>query len=262
MRRPLSALCFTHFAWNMAAMAYRVSGLRDWHFVDVACSAFVPALMLHIALAFVGRRRELRVWLLIAYLACTALSIAGLLAFFSESLAVWTASALWSVMFVAIALPAALLSVRLLWAHARSAGPGQERWRVAAMLLAIALGMLLGLTDVWSDFVVDLPRVSNLGTLLSTAAVAASTLRLRLLDVAYSARSVALSVLAALVAVGVALVHLPLAGTQGVADRCRAELSVAGLGRIPEAESQRRQGELGPRTADGLLGPRFGSNVA
>jgi len=205
VRRPLIALCFAHFAWNMAAMAHRVSGDRDWHFVDVACSAFVPALMLHITLAFVGRGRELRVWLLITYLACAALSIGGLLAFFLESLAVWTASALWSVMFVAITLPAALLCTWLLWAHARSAGPGQERSHVAAMLLAIALGLVFGLADVWNDFVVDLPRLSNLGTLLSTAAVAASTLRLRLLDVAYSARSVALSVLAALVAVGAAL---------------------------------------------------------
>lgn len=205
VRRPLSALCFTHFAWNLAAMAFRVSSLPQWHFLDVACSALVPAEMLHIALAFVGRRRELRVWLFLSYLACAALSIAGLLAFFYESLAAWTYSALWSTMFMAIALPLCLLSAGLLWTHARASGPGPERRRVTAMLLAIALGVLLGLTDVWSDIVVGVPRMSHLGTLLSTAAVAASTLRLRLLDVVYSPRSVALSGFAALLAVGVAL---------------------------------------------------------
>lgn len=205
VRRPLSALCFSHFAWILAATAYRVSGVPGWHFVDVACSAFVPALMLQIVLAFVGRRRELSVWLWIVYGASAALSVAGLLAFFSKSFSAWTESAVWSVMFLAIALPSALLSIWLLVAHARASGRGQERRRVATMLLAVALGMLLGLTDVWSDFVLDLPRVSHVGALLSTAAVAVSTLRLRLLDVAYSARSVALSVLAALVAVGAAL---------------------------------------------------------
>lgn len=54
------------------------------------------------------------------------------------------------------------------------------------MLGATVVGTVLGLTDVWDDFISWLPALGHLGTLLSTAIIAAMTLRMRLLDVVYT----------------------------------------------------------------------------
>lgn len=205
LKRPLAGLCLVNFAWSFAAMAYAVTGVPAWHLLDVAASPFVPALMLEVMLVFVGRRRELRAWLWGCFALSVALSTSALAAFVDERFASWTTSRWWSATFLVLTVPSALLCYGLAIAHGRSSSVRLERQRVWALLSALTLGLTIGLTDVWAGVVVGVPRLSHLGVFLSSAVIAASTLRLRLLDATYASRWLLPVGLAALVVLGAIL---------------------------------------------------------
>lgn len=186
LARPLAVLCLDLFVWNYANMAYGATGVVEWHFIDVIASPWTAPLMLHVALVFVGRLRKLAPVLVLAYLVASTASLRASLAFLGEGWAEWPFSAAWSSTFLLTSLPVVLFAVALLGQHAWLAPAGDERRRALSMLAAGLLGSVLGLTDVWNDFIPDLPTLGHLGTFLSTAIIALTTLRLRLLDVVYS----------------------------------------------------------------------------
>ena len=57
--RPLSLLCFCVFGWNIADLAFVVSGDRAWNFLDHALSPMTAPLFLQFVLVFTGQRRRL-----------------------------------------------------------------------------------------------------------------------------------------------------------------------------------------------------------
>lgn len=197
VKQPLAALCFTHFGWSFASLTFKTTGKASWHHLDVGISVFLPALMFHLLLAFIGRRRELRVPLLLSYVACGVLSLSALLGLVDARFAEWPHSSTWSAVFLALTLPLAGVTFGLLVAHGRAASLRLEKQRVAALKVALLLGVAVGLSDVWGDFLPGLPQGSLLGCFLSTAVIAACTLRLRLLDATYTPSAVARLVAAA-----------------------------------------------------------------
>lgn len=38
VKQPLVALCFTHFGWSFASVAFRTTGNAPWHHLDVSIS--------------------------------------------------------------------------------------------------------------------------------------------------------------------------------------------------------------------------------
>jgi signal transduction histidine kinase len=191
VKQPLAALCFTHFGWSFASVMFSTTGDGFWHHLDVAVSVFLPALMFHLLLAFIGRRRELRAPLLFSYAACGVMSSSALLALFDARFAEWTHSLAWSAVFLVLTLPLACVTLGWLIAHGRAATLRLEKQRVVALEVALLLGVAVGFSDVWGDFLPGLPQVSLLGCFLSTAVIAACTLRLRLLDATYTPSAVA-----------------------------------------------------------------------
>src|SRR5579863_5414830 len=77
---PLTLLCVVLFAWNFFALAYEVSGVLTWRWLDISASPLTTPLALHLILVFVGRRREFHRVLAAAYLAFGSLSASSLLA--------------------------------------------------------------------------------------------------------------------------------------------------------------------------------------
>lgn len=212
VKQPLAALCFTHFVWSFASLAYQTTGAEHWHCLDVGVSVFLPALMFHLLLAFIGRRRELRAALLASYLACALISASAFLGLVDERFAAWTRSNAWSAVFLALAVPLAFVTLRLLVAHGRASSLPLEKQRVAALEVALIIGVAVGLSDVWGDFLPGLPQLSLLGCFLSTAVVAACSLRLRLLDATYTPLAVAKLAATALVLGGTSVLLLTLRG--------------------------------------------------
>lgn len=165
---PLSLLFLDTFFWTFADLAYSLTGGAAWHWIDHAFSSVLPALSVHVIAVFVGKGRALRPLLWALYL--SAALIAGM--------ATW--SPWWWLIVLAFGVAAAAFCGLLLVQHWTKSIDSAERRRTRALLLAVVLGTLLTVTDLCpSDW--HLPKVSNIGMLITLVLVAVSVLRLRLL---------------------------------------------------------------------------------
>src|SRR5688572_15267100 len=61
--RPLCLLCFCVFGWNIADLAFVLSGDRHWNLLDHVISPMTSPLFLDFVLTFTGQRRRLG-WIL------------------------------------------------------------------------------------------------------------------------------------------------------------------------------------------------------
>src|SRR3954469_19051387 len=71
----LALLFLDAFSWNFASLAFELSGVSLWHSIDRAVSSVMPALALHVVVAFVGRSRSLRPLIVATYLGFGALAL-------------------------------------------------------------------------------------------------------------------------------------------------------------------------------------------
>jgi signal transduction histidine kinase len=179
---PLSLFCIDLFAWNLAQMAYHLSGDPLWRWLDVTVSPLTSALGLHFALVFVGRLRQLR-WLLAAVYAgfgtlCVVSAVAPLL----PDIASFPGSDAWAVLHlagVALALP---ILVWLLVRHYRDSEGHEERARTRLIFVALALGATLGSTELLADLGIITLRLGPVGTFMAAALLSAAAYRFRLFD--------------------------------------------------------------------------------
>lgn len=165
----LIALLFLDaFTWNFATLAYELSGREYWHFIDRSFSSLMPAIALHVVIAFIGCGRKLRVvW------------AAGYVVFGAVGLLVH-GDAWWKCL-AALGPAAMLLSVTLLVRHRGRATDASERARTELVLLAFLLGTF-SLTDLWYHEVsFPVPRLGAIGTLVAMVLFATAALRLKLL---------------------------------------------------------------------------------
>jgi signal transduction histidine kinase len=165
----LALLFFDAFVWNFAALAHELSGAVAWGYVDRSFSSLMPALALHVVVAFVGRARRLRSLVLTTYLAFGGAALA----------CAW--SHWWLLLLMSSSLTM-LLAGGLLFEHRRRTSDVEERTRTDLILVAIAVGTLLGSTELWSFApALSVPRLGSVGTLVAMALFGVATLRLQLL---------------------------------------------------------------------------------
>jgi two-component system sensor histidine kinase HydH len=165
----LIALLFLDaFTWNFATLAYELSGRDYWHSVDRLFSSLMPALALHVVVAFIGRARRMRpVW------------VTGYVIFGTVGLLVHGDT--WWKCLAALGPAAMLLAVTLLVRHRRQSADASERARTELVMLAFLLGTF-SLTDLWYQEVsFPLPRLGAIGTLVAMILFATAALRLKLL---------------------------------------------------------------------------------
>ncbi len=166
----IAVLFFDAFSWNFASLAYEVSRIEVWHGIDRLFSSLMAAFALHVVAVFVGRSRSLR-WLIVS---CYAL-------FFSIGSGL-NGSFWWKYAIAALGPLAMLIAVLLLVRHRRSVTDASERARADLVLLAILVGTVFALTDLWHhELSFPLPRLGAIGTLVAMVLFATATLRLRLL---------------------------------------------------------------------------------
>jgi two-component system, NtrC family, sensor histidine kinase HydH len=184
---PLSLLCIDLFVWNFADLAWDMTGNAAWRKLDTAVSWLTPPLALHVVAAFVGRARGLRSVLLVTYL------------FFAQ-LPFWADRPGWDLVFLGGVIPSMAFALVLLAVHLARTSDVQEKLRTALILSAIAVGTILGSSDLWYDHVGFTLPLSNIGTLASTLLVAVAALRLNLIWRDVPSRAVLLALAGALVA--------------------------------------------------------------
>lgn len=177
---PLALLCLDMSIWNFATLAEQVSRVPEWGYLDIAFSPLTPPLALHVILAFLGRLRQLRWLLILAYALFGASALIAASAFVSELGKEWVRAArLRNLYFLALWIPLAALEVVLLVRHWRRATSYEEQWRARLILASVIVGALLGSTEMWDDFIA-LPALGHLGALGSMALIATVVLRFRL----------------------------------------------------------------------------------
>jgi two-component system, NtrC family, sensor histidine kinase HydH len=181
MGLPLALLSLDLFTFNLAPLAYDLTRNRIWEVVDNTASPLIVPLMFHFAASFVGRRRQLRVVLIVLYVAFGALALVSPLGVFVPGVGGFTGSTQWSWTFLlAIPIPL-LLGIGLLVDHLVRAS-GDERQRTRVLFLALLTLVCLGATDLVQNTGVPIPRLGSLGALVFTGLTAVVALRLRLFD--------------------------------------------------------------------------------
>ena len=165
---PLSLLFFDTFVWTFAELAFAQTKAAEWQWVDHAFSSWLPVLMVQVVAGFVGKTRSLRATLNALY-AVSAL------------VAVLSATGWWSRLLLTDGLACTVFCGVLLAQHRQSTRDAVERGRTSVLFLAVLVGALLASTDLWVDRLPILPRLSDVGMLVTLSLVAACVLRLRLL---------------------------------------------------------------------------------
>ena len=177
--RPLAMLCFVLAAWNVVNWAYQASLLWAWRTLDISVSPWIVPLALHVVLAFVGRRRELRKLLIATYAYYGLLSLSSVGGGFYLWARTWIESPEWTLCYLIPFVLVISLCVVLLGQHVRRSSNEHERMRARLMLVGIAIGGALGFTELLDEFIA-LPALGMIGSLVTTGVFAVVALRMRL----------------------------------------------------------------------------------
>ena len=167
---PVLTLLFLDcLGWNFGELAHSLTGAEQWHVVDRWFSTMLPAFALHVVIRFIGKDRALRRW------------VVGVYALFLV-LALWQPDRLWWKLLFIFGCLAMAVALTLLWNHRLRSVNREERARTELIVIAMAVGTLLGVTDLlYNEPGVDTPQLGNLGILLALCLIWVATRRLRLL---------------------------------------------------------------------------------
>ncbi|MEO8179877.1 MAG: ATP-binding protein [Deltaproteobacteria bacterium] len=165
---PVLLLFLVMFAWAFADLQHEIFGvgLLPAH----VSSSLLPVLALQVVVVFVGKARSSRRYMQAAYVAtaCVALSVLS--------------NDVWWKLLLGLAVVSMGCSVALLLGHRSRTSDLEERARAELILIAVAIGTVVGTTDLWYNEVsFPVPRLSNVGTLVAMVLFAVATLRMRLL---------------------------------------------------------------------------------
>jgi two-component system sensor histidine kinase HydH len=203
---PLALPCLVISGWTGAGAAYELSGVIGWTLLDHALTPLTAPLALRFVLVFVGRRRERRTALALAFAAGGALTLA------SASGCVWSvargfvASPTWAALLLTASLPPMVYALAVLTQHLRAVADPLERARTMLILVSFGLATLLGATDELGNLV-PVPRMGNVGMAVGTIPLSIVALRFKLFERGVSVRAttwfLALAVSVALAAMAV-----------------------------------------------------------
>lgn len=176
----LALLAIDLFSWNAADVAADFSASEAWNRLDHVASAMTMPLAFHFVLLFLGRARELRRVIKLSYFAFVAVAVTDLLSFSVTELKGFGGSKPWAALLLSGVVPEIVTAILFLLRHARRTTNDLERARAWLVLLALLLGFALGATDLLRILGMNVPRLANVGALVSTGLLAAVALRFRL----------------------------------------------------------------------------------
>lgn len=175
----LGLLAIDLFAWNAADVAEDLSANLAWDWLDAVAASLAMPLGFHFVLAFTGRVRGGRLWIIASYAFFSTLALGNLAPFLWAEAASFADSNTWRLLVMVGVLVEVPVCAFLLWKHHRSALQKIERWRTLLVLLALLSGTVVGSTDLWGPFGVHV-KLGNIGSLMSAGCLATAGLRLRL----------------------------------------------------------------------------------
>jgi signal transduction histidine kinase len=240
---PLGLLCLDVFGWMGAAVAFDVSGVPQWHWLDHALTPWTTPLLLQFVLTFVGQRRELRTTLWGAFSAGAALSVASAAAFVLPGIRPFVdASTAWSTLILTTGLSTVGYAVFLLLRHLRQSTEPAERTRTRLLLWGFSIATIGAVIEELGEHLV--PSLGNVGLLAAIGVLSVVAFRFRLLDRDISPRAAGFLLAIATGGICAALfvfVHLGAISAMLVLGAATTTLAVVAASRRLLAEGAERQ---------------------
>jgi two-component system sensor histidine kinase HydH len=179
---PLALLCVDLFAYNVLEAFSSFVGSEHGEWIEGASAAMSAPLLAHFTLAFLGARREQRVFLVLCYAYFALIALSSLSPFVAPSLHGYPGGKIWALAMLAGIAPSFLWVFALLTRHYRASGSTEERARTQLLFGTIVIGVGGPATDLvaiagasWT------PQLASGGMLLSAILLTALALRFRLL---------------------------------------------------------------------------------
>ena len=179
---PLALLCVDLSAYNGLEVVGSVTGSSAWDALESVAAALAAPLLIHFTLAFLGARKEQRVFLRGAYAYFGLVALSCLAAPVVPALADYPAGPVWAAVMLAGVAPSFVWIGLLLARHYRESGSGEERARTQLFIGTIVIGVGGPATDLFAIAGASAaPRLAAGGMLLSALLLTALALRFRLL---------------------------------------------------------------------------------
>jgi len=196
---PFALLFLDIFGWNLASLVQDLPGLDlsdqpMWSWLDHTASPLTAPLALEFVLAFVGQQRRFSRLRALWWIPFVVLSLLPTLGLWLPAAREWDQSGHWAAALAICVVPVMTFALILLISHLRRVTDAHERARTRLLLASAALGTSLGLTDLLSNFVHEIPSLGALGFLAAGAIAMFAVTRERLLVTELTLESAATAV--------------------------------------------------------------------
>lgn len=165
---PLALLSLDQFTWNSATVGLLLSGEERWRWVGAVAAPLFPAMVLHFTLAFAGRRRALRRWLVAAYVVFGAQAVGVAVTAFLPGWQTRGGISFWALVLAVTVVPLALGGFGLVVRHLRQAPTPLERLRTWLLLGGLVVLTASVMSDLLHDMGFGVPALSQTGSFLFT----------------------------------------------------------------------------------------------
>lgn len=179
---PLLSLAVIASCWTFGSFAAEVTGVRGWHYVDVAISPLLSPAAFWFVAVFVGRRAQLRAAIFVTFGVAGAFGFYSGLGALSETAASFEASDTWAVVFGMIMAPNVVATGWLLLEYLGGDLSPRERERALLLLVSLVGGAVFGATEIAAALGADVPRLGSMATLLMGLVFAVLSARSGLLE--------------------------------------------------------------------------------
>lgn len=176
---PLGVLIADMLVWNLAWLAYQLSGNERWHWLVQCAASVVMVLGLDFVLTFVGRRRALFGVRRLAFIFHGVAFATVASRFIVSDDALYVGDEVWRRGIAVAAAAIAVLVGWLLFAHYRTQRDAAERAHTRLLVNGAVLWLILAATDVLHHRLSSVPQMSALGMLVSAAVMAIVMDRIR-----------------------------------------------------------------------------------
>ncbi len=157
------AVCVAVCVWNTGIFLKFYSGRDVWFYFAIIGSPLLPAFLFHMTNVLLKNERG-NAWISLAYVLSGFLSLCSLLAVYSPSVKEFVDSVYRYIYYLALLMPFIIVSMIMMLRAIPRAATGIEKSQIRYLLVAVAVGTPLGVTDLIKIFGSPLPKMSQAGS--------------------------------------------------------------------------------------------------
>jgi signal transduction histidine kinase len=157
------SLCVAVCIWNAGIFLKFYSGREVWFYFAIIGSPLLPAFLFHMTNVLLKNERG-NAWISLAYVLSGFLSLCSLLAVYSPSVKIFVDSVYRYIYYLVLLMPFVIVSMVMMVRALPRASTNVERSQIRYLLVAMAIGTPLGVTDLIKIFGSPVPKMSQAGS--------------------------------------------------------------------------------------------------